>query len=66
VGGWRSILIETGGEEGGGEGGREDPEGKPGKGIIFEMEINKIFNKKVFIDGQTKSQLASKFSWCPS
>jgi len=24
------------------------PEGKPGKGITFEMEINKISNKKKF------------------
>jgi hypothetical protein len=38
-GGW----VSEQGEE---EGGRGVLEGKPGKGITFEMEIKKISNKK--------------------
>jgi hypothetical protein len=40
MGGWESILIEAGR-------GRMEwgfPEGEPGKGITFEMQINKITN----------------------
>ena len=39
MGGWYSTLIEAGRGGGGSGGGQEgsDPEGKPGKGITFEM-----------------------------
>jgi hypothetical protein len=42
-----SILIEAG--EGGWD--RRFLEGKPGEGMTFEMYMNKIFNKRVHIEG---------------
>jgi hypothetical protein len=42
VGGWESIVIEAGG----GGMGWGFMEGKPGKGVNFEMLISKISNKK--------------------
>jgi hypothetical protein len=44
VGGRVSTLIEM--VRGKGEWDREFVEGKLGKGITFEMEINKVTNKK--------------------
>ena len=41
MGGWKSTLIEVGG------GDKGYAEGKPGRGIIFEMQINKITNKNI-------------------
>jgi hypothetical protein len=42
VGGWGNTLIEAGE----GKGDRVFVEGKLGRGITFEMSINKITNKK--------------------
>jgi hypothetical protein len=42
VGGWGITLIEAGGS---GE-GIGAVEGKPGRGITFEIQISKITNKK--------------------
>jgi hypothetical protein len=42
VDGWENILIEPGGWEW----DRGFVEGKPGKGITFELYLNKISNKK--------------------
>jgi hypothetical protein len=39
---WENTLIESGGEGM----GWEVLEGKPGKGIIFEMQVNKISTEK--------------------
>ena len=43
MGEWRNTLIEA---EGGGGKSQGFQEGKPGKGITFEMQIKKISNKK--------------------